>query len=85
MSFLGLAEYDSISCQLTLNKYDLNKDGIFSGNEVTEEQKQAMQNLINDTGRNLVFITGFLFSLAISCSIYFLGIISSKLQKTMAK
>ncbi len=85
MSFLGLAEYDRISCQLTLNKYDLNKDGIFSGNEVTEEQKQAMQNLINDTGRNLVFITGFLFSLAISSSIYFLAIISSKLQKTMAK
>src|SRR4051812_24338786 len=39
--------------QWDLNRYDLDKDGIFSGAELTPQQKVAMAKLINDVGRNL--------------------------------
>lgn len=50
--------YSDIYAQWNLNKFDLNKDGFFSGDEITTEQKAAMRNLISDTGRNFSFITG---------------------------
>mgnify|MGYP006991860366 CR=1 FL=1 len=59
---LGGATYSDIFAQWNLNKFDLNKDGFFSGEEITREQKEAMRNLTNDTGRNFSFISGLIFS-----------------------
>lgn len=46
-----------------LASFDLDKDTVFSISEQTEEQKKYFNIVINDTGRNLVFIWGFAFSL----------------------
>ena len=66
------AIYDDIYYQWDLNRYDLNKDGIFNGQEITQEQKNAMQRLTNDIGRNFSFITGFIFALIISAMVWVL-------------
>ncbi len=67
---VGSSTYDDIYYQWDLNRYDLNKDGLFSGHEITEDQKAAMQRLINDVGRNFSFITGFIFATVISTTVY---------------
>ena len=67
---LGGATYSDIYAQWNLNKFDLNKDGFFSGNEITRDQKEAMRNLTNDTGRNFSFITGLIFSGLIAFFVY---------------
>ncbi len=70
---VGSATYDDIYYQWDLNRYDLNKDGLFSGQEITEDQKAAMQRLINDVGRNFSFITGLIFAGVISTMVYLFG------------
>ncbi|MBK9794342.1 MAG: hypothetical protein IPP60_14915 [Sphingobacteriales bacterium] len=57
-----MATFDAIYYQLDLNRYDLNKDGMFGGKEITNEQNEAMRKLTSDTGRNFSFITGFVFA-----------------------
>ena len=52
-----------------LAAFDLNGDGIFSGNEITPEQGKAMYRVIADTGRTFAPFTGAIFSV-----IYFLSI-----------
>jgi len=59
---VGGATYSDIYAQWNLNQYDLNKDGLFSGSEITDKQKEAMRSLISDTGRNFSIITGLIFS-----------------------
>lgn len=53
--------YD-IHLQYNLNSFDIDKNGFFSGSEITIEQKKAMQKLSSDTGRNFSFITGLFYS-----------------------
>jgi hypothetical protein len=48
-----------------LNRYDLNGDGRFSGDELTPEMERAMEDVTNDAGRTLALITGL-----ITCPIY---------------
>ena len=79
---VGSSTYDDIYYQWDLNRYDLDKDGMFGGAEITEAQKEAMNKLINDTGRNFSFITGFIFAFIISTFVYILGRIILKLKKT---
>jgi hypothetical protein len=67
---VGGATYDAIYFQWDLNRYDLDKDGMFGGAEITAEQNEAMRKLSNDTGRNFSFITGFVFALVISLVVY---------------
>ena len=78
---VAVATYDDLYCQWDLNRYDINEDGIFSGQEITEEQKAAMQRLTNDVGRNFSFITGFIFAFIISLVVYGMGILFTKLKK----
>ena len=59
---VGGATYSYISSELALQKFDLNGDGFFNGEEITPEQKGAMRKVISDTGRNFSFITGLIFS-----------------------
>lgn len=75
---VGSALYDDIFFQwdlnkLDLNKFDTNKDGLFDDREMTDDQKDAMNRLISDTGRYFSFITGFIFAGAVSIIIYILG------------
>jgi hypothetical protein len=48
-----------------LVRYDLNGDGMFSGEELKPEMKRAMDDVTNDTGRSLAPITGL-----ITCPLY---------------
>ncbi|HEY0262406.1 MAG TPA: hypothetical protein VGB95_05230, partial [Chitinophagales bacterium] len=78
---VGSATYDDIYLQWKVNQYDLNKDGLFSGIETTPELNQAMKDLINDTGRNFSFITGFIFALILSIATYFVSKISIRIKQ----
>ncbi|WP_191858941.1 hypothetical protein [Hanstruepera ponticola] len=70
---VGGATYSDLNAQFTLNEFDLNKDGFFSGEEITSEQKEAMRKLTSDTGRNFSFITGFIFSGIIALFVFIGG------------
>ena len=59
---VGSAAQTDIKYQKQLDTYDLNQDGLFSGNEITPEQEAAMFRLTNDVGRNFSIFTGALFS-----------------------
>jgi hypothetical protein len=72
--FVGTATLDSVFYQWDLNRYDLDKDRMFSGKELTSEQNEAMRKLTSDTGRNFSFITGFILAFLISLTIYVIGI-----------
>lgn len=48
-----------------LAQYDLDGDGIFSGEELTSGMERAMDDVTNDTGRTLAPITGL-----ITCPLY---------------
>lgn len=78
---VGTATFEDIYYQWDLNNYDLDKDGMFGGSEITEEQNEAMRKLTSDTGRNFSFITGFIFALIFSTLVYIVGRIFSKLKK----
>ena len=49
----------------TLYQYDLDGDGVFSGDELTLEMEQAMDDLTHDTGRSYAPFTSL-----IVCPIY---------------
>lgn len=70
---VGSSTYDDIYYQLDLNRYDLDKDGFFSGEEINKEQEAAMNRLTNDVGRNFSFMTGFIFAGFISAIVYIVG------------
>ena len=57
------ASYLNFKYQSELDAFDLNNDGLFSGNEINEEQQKAMQKVISDTGRNFAPFTRILFSM----------------------
>lgn len=78
---VGTATFDSIYYQWDLNQYDLDKDRMFGGKELTNEQNEAMRKLTNDTGRNFSFITGFIFALIISLAAYICGVIIKRITK----
>ena len=78
---VGMATFDAIYYQLDLNSYDLNKDGMFGGKEITDEQNEAMRKLTSDTGRNFSFITGFVFALIISTAVYISGRVFLRLKR----
>lgn len=67
---VGLATYDGIYYQWDLNKYDLDGDGFFGGEEVTEEQEAAMQRLTSGVGRDISFVTGLIPAAIISSMSY---------------
>ncbi|MBC3846419.1 hypothetical protein H8K90_08510 [Winogradskyella echinorum] len=78
---VGGATFDDIYAQWNSNKFDLNQDGFFSGNEITPEQQEAMRNLTSDTGRNFSFITGLIFSGIIALFVYGIGKITELIKK----
>ena len=79
---VGSATYEDIYYQWDLNRYDLDKDGFFGGQEVTKDQEAAMQRLTSDVGRNFSFVTGFIFALMISGTVYVVGRLKTSLVKS---
>lgn len=71
---VGGATFEDIYAKWNLNQYDLNKDGLFSGNELTADMREAMRRLTNDIGRNFSFLTGLIFSGAISMFVLISGL-----------
>ena len=69
--------YD-IYLQYYLNSFDIDINGFFIGDEITIEQKNAMQKLSSDTGRNFSFITGLFYSAILSGILYKLVGITKK-------
>tara|TARA_R110001583_G_scaffold123082_1_gene274437 strand:+ start:58407 stop:58751 length:345 start_codon:yes stop_codon:yes gene_type:complete len=78
---LSGATYSNISSKLELQKYDLNGDKFFNGDEITSKQEAAMNKVINDTGRNFSFITGIFFSGIIAFFVYLIGRMNEYLKK----
>ena len=70
---VGSSTFYDIYYQWDLNRYDLDKDGFFGGQEITRDQEAAMQRLTSDVGRNLSFITGLLLAGIISTTVYLFG------------
>jgi hypothetical protein len=79
---VGSSTIDAIYYQWDLNRYDLDKDGFFGGEELTKEQKDAMFRLTNDVGRNFSFITGIFVSAIISTSVYIMGKLYQKTRQS---
>lgn len=82
---IGSAFVLDIYYQISLNEFDLNKNGIFEENEQNKEQQEAYSKFINNTGSNLTIFTGFIYSFIISFIIFITGLIidnNSKEQKT---
>ncbi len=63
-SIIASAKFTDYFLDLKLNSFDLDKDGIFSISEQTEEQKKIMQEVISDTGRNFIPITSLGYCIA---------------------
>ena len=79
---VGGATINDIYYQWDLNRYDLDKDGMFGGAEITKEQESAMFRLTNDVGRNFAFISGLFVSAIISASVYIVGKLYQKTRQS---
>jgi hypothetical protein len=77
---VGRSLYLDIYYELALQKFDLNGDGFFNGNEITTELKEALKRLSSDTGRNFSFITGLIFSGIISFFVFVIGKLIEKIK-----
>lgn len=85
ISYLFIILYTSYldtSYQNELNSFDLNKDGLFTGEEINFNQKEALAKVGNDTARNLVPISGLLYAFLLALPIFVGGQIYEKVRKT---
>ena len=80
---VGRALYLDIFLQWELNKFDTDKNGFFTGNEITEEQQLAMKKLVSDTGRNFSFIVGFVFSFIAAAILFLISFVLTKIKKSI--
>jgi hypothetical protein len=65
LMLLATVKVTNVHLENVLNRYDLNRDGNFSGVELTPSQEKAMHMVISDTGRTFAPILGL-----ITCPIY---------------
>jgi len=79
-SIVTLALTTDIYYQQELIALDLNKDGVFSENERTEEQKKLNQKLISDVGRNFSFISGLFVAGFLSTIFFISGLFFKKIK-----
>lgn len=72
MIIYGVTFYDHF-LEYKLNQFDLNGDSFFSIEEQTPEQIKYMDLWVNDLGRNLIYFTGALYSLANTLVLFLLA------------
>ena len=56
-------QYESYKIKQEMEKYDINKDGFFSKEEMTYELEELENNLINDSGFGIFVFFGYPFCL----------------------
>ena len=56
-------QYESYKIKQEMEKFDINKDGIFSNDEMTYELEELENDLINDSGFGIFVYFGFPFCL----------------------
>ena len=56
-------QYESYMIKQEMEKYDINKDGFFSKDEMTFELEELENNLINDSGFGIFVFFGYPFCL----------------------
>ena len=56
-------QYESYKIKQEMEKYDINKDGFFSMEEMTFELEELENNLINDSGFGIFVFFGYPFCL----------------------
>ena len=56
-------QYESYMIKQEMEKYDINKDGFFSKDEMTYELEELEKNLINDSGFGIFVFFGYPFCL----------------------
>lgn len=78
---VGGAALSDIKYQKYLHFFDLNKDGLFSGNEITFEQKAAESKLTNDVGRNFAVFTAVLFGGIMGIVAFFIAWLIDKYKR----
>ena len=60
---------------MRLEEFDLNKDGVITGDEVTTDQKELMSRVAKDTARKLSIYTGFVYSLIITVVLFLIDLV----------
>jgi len=68
-----------------LNQFDLDGDGIFTGQENTLEQAKAMAAVTNDTGRTFAPITGAIYSVLYFLVVFIVWWVSSTIRNLFTK
>jgi len=71
---MSVSIYDAY-LTMNLNSFDINGDGMFTGNEISSQQEEALNYVVNDSGRNMIYITGLVNSFLLSMSILFVYIL----------
>ncbi|MXN90216.1 hypothetical protein GR160_03170 [Flavobacterium sp. Sd200] len=62
ISIIIMVLYTNYIFKSRLDAFDLNRDGLFTENEINTDQQKAMKAVIADTGRTLAPFTGIIFS-----------------------
>lgn len=70
-----LVFYQELILNMQLQEFDLNKDGIFTGDEVTIDQRSLMRRLAKDTARKFSIYTGLVYSLIITFVLYLIDLV----------
>jgi len=84
ITIISIVVYTNYELDTELDAFDLNGDGFFSDDEITPEQKIAMDRVVNDTGRNFAPITGAIFSFIYFLCIWTIRSIASWTKKIYA-
>lgn len=76
--------YINHKLSLELAAFDLNGDGLFSGEEITPAQEEVMSRVISDTGRIFAPFTGAVFSFIYFIIVWLILLIGSWLKSHRA-
>ena len=68
-----------------LDRFDLDGDGIFSGAEITPDQKRALERVVWDTGRNFMPILGGIYALGYSALVTVGFAVTRRFRRTAGK
>ena len=86
LSFVVLSGPVIISISLDeyyLYQHDFNNDGIFSGEELTPDQEEAMNKVINDAGSNLYLISTLFISIGLGLVTFFIALTRGIIKKQL--
>ena len=88
MSYLiiivGVNIYD-LYLTMNLNSFDINGDGMFTGSEVSIQQEKALNLVVNDSGRNMIYFTGLVNAILITLLVLLMHVISNYIFRFLRK